>query len=577
MTRAIGAACVSASMRVSVWREVARARPPPHGHNLARCRASRRWVRWCAVPTRAEGAGPTGSASDPAEERAADAFTRSESVPNASPPRKSKVLVIAGPTAVGKTRLSLSVARALGGEVVSADSVQVFEGLDVGSSKLPEAEREGIRHHLLDIADPRRDVGAGEFVEKAWAAMDDVLRRGKTPVVVGGTGMYLRWLIEGKPDTPPSSPEASALARATLRRVAGEAAAVAERAARDALRPDEGGDDEGGSLDAASLERVRLAGELAGWRAAMRVLSEAGDATAATRLARNDWYRAERALEVVTSTGKPVTEFGAPTLAGREKKYDFVCVALSSPRIRLYRRIDARVEEMVRDGMLAESAAMLLSGIKPGSTPASRAIGYRQTMDFLVQQSALSALSSDDDDGTATGTRLCEHAAFLAYVEETQRATRAFAKRQFTWFRGEKEGRYRWLDTSQIPDASPDALVQTTLDLFALGPPPETANMSFGEASAGGDVFQTAFLPRDGDAPGDRDARGDWDAEALNRLAALTDVSRGATDHETARELKRYEPRQTVFVDPAASRRTRREVDALAEKIRKAASERDLI
>ena len=327
MTRAIGAACVSASRRVSIWREVARPRPPPPSQNLARCRASHRWVRWCAVPTHAEGAPGPAESTTPADEEHADR----PSVPAALKPRK--VLVIAGPTAVGKTRLSLSVARALGGEVVSADSVQVFEGLDVGSSKLPEAEREGIKHHLLDIADPRRDVGAGEFVEKAWAAMDDVLRRGKTPVVVGGTGMYLRWLIEGKPDTPPSSPEASALARATLRRVAGEAAAVAERAARDALRPDEGGDDEGGSLDAASLERVRLAGELAGWRAAMRVLSEAGDATAATRLARNDWYRAERALEVVTSTGKPVTEFGAPTLAGREKKYDFVCVALSSPRV----------------------------------------------------------------------------------------------------------------------------------------------------------------------------------------------------------------------------------------------------
>ena len=553
MTRAIGAACVSASRRVSVWREVARPRPPPPSQNLARCRASHRWVRWCAVPTHAEGPPGPAESTSPVDEERADR----SSVPEALKPRK--VLVIAGPTAVGKTRLSLSVARALGGEVVSADSVQVFEGLDVGSSKLPEAEREGIKHHLLDIADPRRDVGAGEFVEKALLAMNDVTRRGKTPVVVGGTGMYLRWLIEGKPDTPPSSPEASALARATLRRVAGEAAAVAERAARDALRPDEGGDDEGGSLDAASLERVRLAGELAGWRAAMRVLSEAGDATAATRLARNDWYRAERALEVVTSTGKPVTEFGAPTLAGREKKYDFVCVALSSPRVRLYRRIDARVEEMVRDGMLAESAAMLLSGIKPGSTPASRAIGYRQTMDFLVEQSAQSAqsaLSSDDDDGTTTGTRPCEHAAFMAYVEETQRATRAFAKRQFTWFRGEKQGRYRWLDTSRMPDAgSPDALARATLDLFALGPPPKTASF--------------------GDAPRDGDARGDWDAEALNRLAALTDVSRGATNHETARELKRYAPRQTVFVDPEASRRTRREVDALAEKIRKAASERE--
>jgi tRNA dimethylallyltransferase len=494
------------------------------------------------------------------------------SVPEALKPRK--VLVIAGPTAVGKTRLSLSVARALGGEVVSADSVQVFEGLDVGSSKLPEAEREGIKHHLLDIADPRRDVGAGEFVEKAWAAMDDVLRRGKTPVVVGGTGMYLRWLIEGKPDTPPSSPEASALARATLRRVAGEAAAVAERAARDALRPDEGGDDEGGSLDAASLERVRLAGELAGWRAAMRVLSEAGDATAATRLARNDWYRAERALEVVTSTGKPVTEFGAPTLAGREKKYDFVCVALSSPRIRLYRRIDARVEEMVRDGMLAESAAMLLSGIKPGSTPASRAIGYRQTMDFLVEQSAQSAQSAlglKAKKTTTTGRRRERVRASTPRLWRTSRRRSARRARSPSGSSRGSEARKKvgtggWtrpgcrMPEARMPEArmpKPDALARATLDLFALGPPPKTA--SFGDA------------PRDGVFA----ENGDWDAEALNRLAALTDVSRGATDHETARELKRYAPRQTVFVDPAASRRTRREVDALAEKIRKAASERE--
>ena len=155
MTRAIGAACVSASRRVSIWREVARPRPPPPSQNLARCRASHRWVRWCAVPTHAEGAPGPAESTTPADEEHADR----PSVPAALKPRK--VLVIAGPTAVGKTRLSLSVARALGGEVVSADSVQVFEGLDVGSSKLPEAEREGIRHHLLDIADPRRDVGAG--------------------------------------------------------------------------------------------------------------------------------------------------------------------------------------------------------------------------------------------------------------------------------------------------------------------------------------------------------------------------------------------------------------------------------
>ena len=460
------------------------------------------------------------------------------------------MLVIAGPTAVGKTRLSLSVAKALGGEVVSADSVQVFRGLDVGSSKLPEDQREGIKHHLLDIADPTREVGAGEFVEKAWAAMDDVLRRGKTPVIVGGTGMYLRWLIEGKPNTPPSDPEASAFAKATLRRAADEAAKRAERETREALHADEDDEDE---FDADALTRVRVAGELAGWRAAMRVLSEAGDTTASARLAPNDWYRAERALEVVTCTGKPVTAFEAPPDALPEDKYDFTCVALSSPRLTLYRRIDARVEEMVRDGVLHESASMLLAGIKPGSTPASRAIGYRQTMDFLARRAErLGRDETDETDGDKTDAFFCSHEKFLAYVLETQRATRAFAKRQFTWFRGEKEGRYFWLDVSLAE--THESLTKTVLDLFELGPPPR-------------DLFSVDEDDETGDAGHTKTPESLWDAEASARLASVHDSSRGATDHETAQELKRYAPRQTVFVDPAASRRTRREVDALAEKI----------
>ena len=556
MPRAIGAACVSASRRVSVWREVTRPRPPPPGQNLARCRASHRWVRWCAVqPPRAEGAEPTaGSSSLPESSPRERADPRSRDPAARNNPRK--VLVIAGPTAVGKTRLSLSVARALGGEVVSADSVQVFRGLDVGSSKLPEAEREGITHHLLDIADPVREVGAGEFVEKALLAMNDVTRRGKTPVVVGGTGMYLRWLVEGKPDTPPSDPEASARARATLRRVAGEAAKRAERLERDAPTPPE----EDASA-ASEDERIRLAGERAGWRAAMRFLSEAGDATAATRLAPNDWYRAERALEVVTSTGKPITDFGPPKKHARgedadeAESYEFVCVALSSPRVRLYRRIDARVEEMVRDGMLAESAEMLLAGIAPGSTPASRAIGYRQTMAFLDR------MARRAQPPTTSGAVECDHAAFTAYLEETQRATRAFAKRQFTWFRGEKEGRFWWLDVSRAEE-TPEDLTRAVLDLFALGPPRE---LSRGEDQDETRRGEAAFSSAHSSSSSARR----WDAEASARLFALTDDTRGATDHETARELKRYAPRQTVFVDAAASRGARREVEAWVEKIRR--------
>ena len=124
---------------------------------------------------------------------------RADSSSDAS--NRPKVLVIAGPTAVGKTSLSLRMATALNGEIVSADSVQVFEGLDVGASKLPVHERCGIPHHLLDVADPSTEFGAGEFYTHALEAIESIVSRGKTPIVVGGTGMYLRWLISGKPPT----------------------------------------------------------------------------------------------------------------------------------------------------------------------------------------------------------------------------------------------------------------------------------------------------------------------------------------------------------------------------------------
>ena len=263
----------------------------------------------------------------------------------ASDPPLPKVLVIAGPTAVGKTALSLRLAAALDGEIVSADSVQVFTGLDVGSSKLPESERAGIPHHMLDLLDPSLELGAGEFCDRAWAVMEDIVARGKTPVVVGGTGMYLRWLVEGKPPTPPSDPAAAAAARAAI------AAAVADA------------EIEARATAAVSGADPEIAARAAGWRAATRLLSDAGDAESASKIAENDWYRVERALEIVTASGRPVGSF-APVAP---PAFDFRCVILTRPRVALYRRVDARVEAMTRDGMLEEAAGMLEAGIAPGA------------------------------------------------------------------------------------------------------------------------------------------------------------------------------------------------------------------
>ena len=409
-----------------------------------------------------------------------------------------KVLVIAGPTAVGKTSLSLRMASALNGEIVSADSVQVFEGLDVGSSKLPVNERNGIPHHLLDVADPSKEFGAGEFYEHALEAIDGIVSRGKTPIVVGGTGMYLRWLIDGKPSTPPSEPAAAARAKEAVR-------AAAEREMGRLKKSDGADGDDVGN----------------GWAGAVRALADAGDPETANRLAENDWYRLERAMEIVQTSGRPVGSFKPAS----RPPYDFRCVVLTSPRIELYRRVDARVEAMVRDGMLEEAATMLGRGIAPGSTPAARSIGYRQAMDFVERRAA------------RAGDGPCRPEELLEFVEEAQRVTRAFAKRQLTWFRGEREGLYTWLDASKGTRSELDDAVT---DIFHRG------------------VVVSSSASSD-------ETRGEVDGLGFR----VYDETRGEVDAACARELKSYAPRQTIVNRPEVSRELCARVDELARRLRR--------
>ena len=407
---------------------------------------------------------------------------RADSSSDAS--NRPKVLVIAGPTAVGKTSLSLRMASALNGEIVSADSVQVFEGLDVGASKLPVHERCGIPHHLLDVADPSTEFGAGEFYTHALEAIESIVSRGKTPIVVGGTGMYLRWLISGKPPTPPSEPQAAARAKEAVR-----AAAEGEMDRLKKMQP--AGDDVGN-----------------GWAGAVRLLADAGDPETANRLAENDWYRLERAMEIVQTSGRPVGSFKPEG----ESPYDFKCVVLTSPRVQLYRRVDTRVEHMVRDGMLEEAAMMLSMGIAPGSTPAARSIGYRQAMDFVERRAAAAASGP------------CRPEELLEFVETTQRATRAFAKRQFTWFRGEKPGLYTWLDASK---------------------------------GTRGELDDAVFAVFAGDT-------------AVVGSSPCVDVTLGEVDDLVAKELKRYAPTHTLVNTPEVSRELCARVDELGRRLRRA-------
>lgn len=328
-------------------------------------------------------------------------------------PSRPKVLIITGPTAVGKSATALELCKTVDGEIISADSVQVYCHLDIGSNKATAVERAAVPHHMLDIADPANDdYTAGDFFRAARAATEDVLSRGRVPVVVGGTMMYVRWFIYGQPATPKAPEEAK------LR-------------VEEALKEVDGNWDKGIAL---------LAGK---------------DPKRAEVLSPNDWYRLKRALEVLETTGTAMTDMplrgGAPGAEGKgQLDYDFRCVFLYGDRVRLNRRIDERCERMIfatggdtegRTSILREVCDLLKTRrLRVTSTAPYRAIGYRQTILYLVGRALAVGLEGDLAEGGEDKTSVD---AFREYVSEFQSVTRGYAKQQMAWFR--KDKRFQWV------------------------------------------------------------------------------------------------------------------------------------
>ncbi|WKA12018.1 hypothetical protein VitviT2T_029458 [Vitis vinifera] len=332
---------------------------------------------------------------------------------------KEKVIVISGPTGAGKSRLALELAKRLNGEIISADSVQVYRGLDVGSAKPSLMDRKEVPHHLVDILHPSEDYSVGQFFEDAREKTRDILNSERVPIVAGGTGLYLRWFIYGKPDVPKASRE------------------IASEVYSELMDLQRNGD----------------------WDAAVQLVVKAGDSKAQS-LAANDWYRLRRSLEIIKSSGSPPSAFHVPYDSFREQPssvdhshdvnsssdgskenkskeldFEFICFFLSSQRLELYRSIDLRCEDMLlgSDGILSEARWLLDNGLLPNSNSATRAIGYRQAMEYLVTCREQGGRSSPQE--------------FYAFLSEFQKASRNFAKRQMTWFRNELI--YHWLDASR--------------------------------------------------------------------------------------------------------------------------------
>jgi tRNA dimethylallyltransferase len=259
-------------------------------------------------------------------------------------PLQAPLIAIVGPTAAGKSALALRLARAEGGEIVSCDSLQVYRGLDVGSAKATPHEREEVPHHLLDVVDPDRDFSAADYARLARAAVGEIVARGRLPVVAGGTGLYLRALVEGLFEGP--------------------------------------------SRQSALRERLEALADRHGEARLHRLLARA-DPVAAARVEPNDRVRVVRALEVFLATGRPITEHrrgGATPLVG----VDVLTLGLSPDRDTLRRAVERRTDEMLAGGLVEEVRALMARGFGPSLRPL-RAIGYRQAMEVASGRMSLAA------------------------------------------------------------------------------------------------------------------------------------------------------------------------------------------
>jgi len=255
---------------------------------------------------------------------------------------KPRILVICGPTASGKSELALDLARRLDGEIVNADSMQVYRGMDIGTAKPTPEQRTEIPHHLIDVADPDQPFSAADFAEAADAAIRDIDFRGKRTIVVGGSGLYIRALLKGLVDSPGDGGEI-----------------------RQGLRTE-------------AVER----GNQAMWEELRRV-----DPHLAERIHPNNLVRTIRALELFRLTGIPLSRYQQEHgFSGQ--RYRSLQIGIRVERPLLYSRIDQRVDRMLEQGLLQEVRQLLNAGYGPETT-AMRAIGYKEVTAHLAGECSL--------------------------------------------------------------------------------------------------------------------------------------------------------------------------------------------
>jgi tRNA dimethylallyltransferase len=278
---------------------------------------------------------------------------------------------LAGPTAVGKSEIALRLAEKIGGEIISADSMQVYRGLDIGTAKPSPAERARVPHHLIDVCDLRESFDAAQFIRLAQKAISEIQSRNKTPIFCGGTGLYFKAFLDGLGEAPATNAKL--------------------RAELEAAPPDK------------LLEELRER-----------------DPAMFEKIDRQNPRRIVRAVEVIRLTGKPFSEQRADWKIkdSKFKIQNYFCFTRSAEN--LHQRINVRVDEMFRRGLVPETQQLLKRGLAENKY-AMQAIGYRQVVEHLQGERDLAET-----------------------IELVKIRTRQFAKRQLTWFR--RHGNCEWIE-----------------------------------------------------------------------------------------------------------------------------------
>ena len=257
-------------------------------------------------------------------------------IPDVLNRKKKKVIVISGPTGTGKSNLAINICKTIGAEVISADSMQVYRGMDIGTAKVSKAQRLEVPHHLIDIREIYEEFNVVDFCFEAKLAIEEVINRGNVPIVVGGSGFYLHALLYGPPSGPPSIPE--------LRQFLEE------------------------EFDRLGFEHM--------YQKVVKM-----DPDYAKSITKNDKQKIVRAIEIMTITKKRVSDL--PWKRRRNlQNFDFRCWFLDRPKESLYKLVEERCDLMLQQGLVQEVKDLVEAGLLQNHS-AMQAIGYRQVLEFI--------------------------------------------------------------------------------------------------------------------------------------------------------------------------------------------------